>query len=371
MLTSRPTGSAMPGLVLSKLSAAVAAIVGVVISAVGVGVAGRYLTKTGFTAISALGLAGLLTGLALLGLSWMVFWRASRGWQRLWFVPTVLIAVPCMFSIAVGAMLAYSPRTNLGVAKPDLNGMTFRDLSFRTADGVLLSAWYVESSNHAAVVTVPGSGSNRMATLGQATVLARHGYGVLMLDPRGQGHSGGAAMDAGWYGELDVSAAVEFLRQTPGVDPARIGVLGLSMGAEEAIGATAVQPRIRAVVAEGATHRTAQDKAGYLPGGLPGALQRGLDRLTYGTAALLSDAPYPRSLHNAIAVAHATEFLLIAAGNVADEPTAAAYLRGAAPDRVQIWTVPEASHVHALAQAPAEWTARVTGFFDRTLNVTG
>ena len=37
-----------------------------------------------------------------------------------------------------------------------------------------------------------GSGSTRTAVLGQAAVLARHGYGALLVDPRGHGRSGGA-----------------------------------------------------------------------------------------------------------------------------------------------------------------------------------
>jgi dienelactone hydrolase len=169
-------------------------------------------------------------------------------------------------------------------------GLTYRDVTFAASDGVRLSAWYVPSTNHAAVVAVPGSGSTRTGTLDQAAVLAGHGYGVLMADPRGQGRSGGRAMDAGWYGDRDIGAAVTFLQHQPGVDPNRVGVLGLSMGGEEAIGATA-NPAIRAVVAEGATHRTAADKAGYLPGGITGAMQRGMDRLTYAAAALVSSRP--------------------------------------------------------------------------------
>jgi pimeloyl-ACP methyl ester carboxylesterase len=243
-------------------------------------------------------------------------------------------------------------------------------VTFRTSDGVRLSAWYVPSRNHAALVTLPGSGSTRVATLGQATVLARHGYGVLMVDPRGQGRSGGRAMDAGWYGDRDVTAAVAFLRGLPGVDASRIGVLGLSMGGEEAIGAAAADPAIHAVVAEGATHRTAADKSGYLPGGITGAIQRAMDRLTYATAALLSQAPPPTTLHSAIERATSTPFLLIAGGKVVDEPQAVAYLRTAAPDRVRTWTVPGASHVDALTTSPGGWTTRVVDFLDRALGVT-
>lgn len=354
----------------TKLAAAIAAVVGMLITALGAGVAIRYLMTTGLTGTSMLGLFVFVAGLALLTFAWLVFWRRAHRWQRLWFIPMVLVVLLVMFSIGQGAMLAWAPRNNLGSATPTDSGLTYANVTFRTSDGVRLSAWYLPSTNHRAVVTVPGSGSNRTATLGQATVLARHGYGVLMIDPRGQGRSGGHAMDAGWYGDRDLTAAVTYLQHQPDVDPTHIGILGLSMGGEEAIGAAAADPAIRAVVAEGATHRTAADKSGYLPGGLTGAIQRCLDWLTYGTAALLSRAPEPGTLHRAIARAHATHFLLIVAGKGVDEHAAAAYLRSAAPDRVRTWTIPGATHIHGLATAPNVWTARVITFFDRTLGLT-
>ncbi len=92
--------------------------------------------------------------------------------------------------------------------------------------------------------------------------------------------------------------------------------------------------------------------------------------MTYGTAALLSPARQPGTLHSAVAHARTTPFLHIAAGKGVDEPDAVAYLHTAAPDRVQTWTVPGASHVHGLATSPTEWTARVTAFLDHALGVS-
>ena len=135
------------------------------------------------------------------------------------------------------------------------------------------------------------------------------------------------------------------------------------------IGAAGSDQRIAAVVAEGASHRTAADKAGYLPDGLDGGIQRLLDRLTYGLTDLLTPAAPPMALHDAIARATGRPFLLIAAGRVADESRATAYLRGAAPDRVQVWTAAGASHTHALSAHPAEWEARVIAFLDAALAV--
>ena len=200
------------------LAAVIAFVVGVFATAMGAGIGIRHLTTTGLTGISVLGLALLFAGLALLGFAGVVAWRATHRWHRLWFIPIAVMTLLVMSSVATGAMLAYAPRTSLGSATPADRGLAFSSVTFRTSDGVRLSAWYLPSTNSAAIVTLPGSGSNRTATFGQATVLARHGYGVLMVDPRGQGRSGGHAMDAGWYGDRDITAAVTFLQHQSGVD---------------------------------------------------------------------------------------------------------------------------------------------------------
>jgi dienelactone hydrolase len=351
------------------VAATVSAIAGVLGTAVGAGVGIRHLMKTGPTLITGFGLLLLVMGLALVVFAVTIAWRTWHRWQRLWLLPVSLLALTLMWSTALAVMFAYAPRSALGSATPADRGLTYRDVTFSTSDRVELSAWYVPATNGAGVVLMPGAGSTRTAILGQAVVLARHGYGALLVDPRGQGRSGGHAMDIGWYGDRDVPAAVAFLRRQSGIDPSRVAVLGLSMGGEEAVGAAAADPSIRAVVAEGATTRTAADKAGWLPGGLPGAITRGIDWLTYGIADVLSPASSPTPLHDAIARAHNTPFLLITAGTVADETRAATYFRTAAPDRVQVWNVPGAAHTGGLAARPQEWSARVTAFLDQALGL--
>ena len=163
-----------------------------------------------------------------------------------------------------------------------------------------------------------------------------------------------------------MAAALDFLAVRPDVDPDRIAVLGLSMGGEEAIGAAA-DGRIRAVVAEGATGRTAADKDAWLPPGAAGVAQRGLDRLTYAVVDLLTAAGPPPPLADAVAAARDTRFLLITAGTMPDEAVAAGVLQDAAPDRVAVWTVDDAAHTHALAAEPAAWEERVTTFLQESL----
>ena len=74
-------------------------------------------------------------------------------------------------------------------------------------------------------------------------MLARHGYGVLLFDRRGEGESEGDPNAFGWQGERDIHAAVAFLQRRSDVDPARIGGIGLSVGGEMMIEAAAESPR--------------------------------------------------------------------------------------------------------------------------------
>jgi predicted alpha/beta hydrolase len=237
-------------------------------------------------------------------------------------------------------------RPELGRVTPADSGIAYVDATFTTSDGVRLSGWYIPSTNGAAMVVLHGASSTRSAVLDQAAVLARHGYGVLLYDARGMGRSDGRAMNFGWYGDRDLAAAIDFVASQPDVDPHRIAALGESMGGEEAIGAMPADDRLRAVVAEGATNRVTGDW-GWL-------------------ADLLTEAPAPISLRDAVTAAN-RPVLLITAGNVSDEANAARYIQRGAPSRVEIWTVPGASHTGGLHTQPAAWEQQVTSFLDEAL----
>ena len=148
--------------------------------------------------------------------------RAIPGWWRLLAIPAAWLFFEFMlFPLTMAVFATNEPPGPLGPATPASYGLAYHDVALRTADGVRLSAWYIPSRNGAAVVLLPGSGSTRSAVLAQAAVLARHGYGTLLMDGRGHGLSGGHAMDFGWWGDRDTAAAVSFLARQPGVRSAR------------------------------------------------------------------------------------------------------------------------------------------------------
>ena len=208
--------------------------------------------------------------------------------------------------------------------------------------------------------------------LDEAAVLAGHGFGVLLVDARGHGDSEGRAMDFGWHGDADIAAATRFLANRPEIDRQRIGVVGMSMGGEEALGASATNELLRAVVAEGATARSARDEAWLSDQyGFRGLVQEQLERIQDWVTDPLTSASIPTSGRAAVEASGDTRYLLITAGDVADEAHAAAYVAAAAPDRVETWAVPDAGHTEGLQTAPEEWEARVVAFLSDTLGVRG
>jgi fermentation-respiration switch protein FrsA (DUF1100 family) len=336
---------------------------------VGGGIGVRHVVKDAASIETGAGLVALAAGVVLLGGSAWRLLRGARWWQWALAVPVGLVVVALVGLVVVPALVATNvPPTSSGAVTPADHGLDYEDVRLVTDDGVELAAWHIPSGNGAAVVVRHGAGSTRANALDQAAVLADAGYGVLVTDARGHGDSDGRAMDFGWYGEADIVAAVSHLGTRPDVEPDRIGVLGLSMGGEEAIGAIGADPRIAAAVAEGATARTDAD-TGWLSEeyGLRGWFQERLAWAQYRLTDLLTDASRPPALADAVAAAAPRPVLLIAAGDLGDETDAAEHLAEAAPGSVTIWTVPGAGHTEGLDVAPDEWRRRVVGFFDEAL----
>ncbi|HET8987454.1 MAG TPA: alpha/beta fold hydrolase [Humibacillus sp.] len=351
--------------------AALAVVAGATCLAVGIGLA-PHLVKDGLTATSVVGLLAALAGLMLLALGVRAVWRRGRLAGRLIVAPLVVVLVASA-ALTLGQAVAATvvPRAPLGTQSPESVGLTYEDVTALTADGVRLAGWYVPSRNGAAVVLCHGAGSTRSSVLPHAAVLASRGYGVLMVDARGHGESDGRAMDFGWYGDLDVRAAVDVLTHRPDVVDGRIAVVGLSMGGEEAIGAIGEDDRIRAVVAEGATNRVAGDKDWLSEElGVRGLLQEQLDRLTYGAVDLLTPASPPPTLRASAAAAAPSPVLLVASAESFEEVGAARFIASGSPASVTVWLAP-GGHTGALEADGTEWERRVGGFLGAALAPSG
>jgi hypothetical protein len=345
--------------------------VGALVAATAVGLLPHLVggwSDVGSAVASTLVVVVLLVGVVLVVAGARAALRRRRLSGRLAGGVATVVGVVLVVWVVAPAVAATHPHDSHVTSTPAAYGLDYDAVTLTTADGVDLAAWYVPGSNGAGVVVLHGAGSTRSDALGQAAALVHAGYSALLVDARGHGDSGGSAMDFGWFGDLDVAAGLDHLAARPEIEPGRIGLLGLSMGGEEAIGAAAADPRVRAVVAEGATGRQAADKHWYSDVyGWRGWLQEQLEKVQYGIVDLLSEASPPIPLRLAVSRAVGARFLLITAGDVADEAHAAAHLRAAAPDRVTVWTVDGAGHTGGYETQPERWTDVVVGFLDGNL----
>jgi dienelactone hydrolase len=326
-----------------------------------------YMRAVGPSGDDYTGLLSVLAGLLLFGVGTVTLWRSRRVDDRLWWrygrrllfaVATAVVAVAVLIPFAIGygvthVLRAEIPRAELGAA--------YEDVEFTTSDGLKLKGWYIPSKNGAAVISFPG----RSGTQNEARMLARHGYGVLLFDRRGEGQSEGDPNAFGWQGERDVHAAVAFLRRRSDVDPARIGGIGLSVGGEMMIEAAAESSALRAIVSEGASGRSVRDILAN-----PGRTWQEVLGNSVATAAtaLFSNNLPPADLRSLVAkiTPRPVFFVYGERGQSVEEPANRAFYTDAREPKA-IWEVPEAGHVGGIEARPKEYERRVLAFFDAAL----
>jgi fermentation-respiration switch protein FrsA (DUF1100 family) len=254
--------------------------------------------------------------------------------------------------------------------RPEAFGLAYEDVSFVTDDGLRLRGWFVPPSDpsRAALLVNPGYGDHRGDAITTTAMLARHGYGVLSFDWRAVGESEGTQSTVGFDEVRDVRAAMAWLRARPEVDPARLGALARSAGAAALIHAAADDPSIRAVVAE-TTFSTLPDMVAmgvHAKTGLP-AFPFAPLIVWFGERETGRHIADVRPVDDIGRLAP-RPVLLIRAGRDTWVPAFNAdRLYAAAGEPKELWDVPEAEHSQVSRDVPAEYEARVAGFFDRYL----
>ena len=171
---------------------AIALALGVLAIAAGIEGA-HYANEVGPSGDDFTGLLCLPAGVLLLGLGAVTLWRtrSTKGNFAWRYGRRVLLGAAGVVAAAVLLVpigLAYIT-THVGrPVVPDNDLRTaYENVSFMTSDGLKLVGWYVPSKNGAAVIAFPG----RKGPQEKARMLARHGYGVLLFDRRGEGDSEG------------------------------------------------------------------------------------------------------------------------------------------------------------------------------------
>ncbi len=132
-----------------------------------------------------------------------------------------------------------------------------REVSFTTEDGwqIFGNLLLPDAGEKKApgVILLHSGRSDRYVFSGLERLLIRAGFAVLNIDWRGRGKS----VNKGRYfdlskeeranGKLDAKAAIDYLASRPGIDPERIGLVGIIHGAEHAVRGSIGDPRVKAL----------------------------------------------------------------------------------------------------------------------------
>ena len=268
-----------------------------------------------------------------------------------WLLGAFLVATFVLLPYFGTMLVTHAPRWKIQEASL---GIPHEEV--RIGDG--LSAWWVPPRNGTAILLIHGSGGSRERVAAHARMLARHGYGVLALDLPGNGESDGHSNGLGDNAQPAIRQALDWM--APRAD--RLGGYGLSLGAEVLLEAASRDPRLQAVVADGAGRPMDFDDATHA-----GFFKRLSTTEQLLAVRAVSGMRTSRSLNPMIRLIAPRPVLLIASGGMPEEiPTNRIYrARGGAT--TTLWELPEAAHTGGLRSRPAEYERRVSAFLDRAL----
>ena len=249
-----------------------------------------------------------------------------------------------------------------GITPADVGIEDAQEIAYLSHDGLTLRAWYLPPQNGAVIILLPGLGGARDGMLREGAILAHHGYGLLMTEPRSCAHPEGQTT-LGYREAADLTEAVTWVRGQPGVT--HVGVLGYSLGGVTAILGAAQDERIEAVVAEGGFYDLANDitnEEGDNP--LWNALTyRAILFFFWRETEIVARDISPISVIGHISP---RPILLIYGELEAEEARPQEQLAQAGEPK-DLWIVPNCGHGGYLHTAPEEWERRVVTFLDEAL----
>ena len=247
--------------------------------------------------------------------------------------------------------------------------LPFEEFWFNSADNQRLNAWFIpaETNVRGTIFYLHGVGDNKISGLRLAKMFNARRFNVLLYDSRAHGMSGGRFCTYGYYEKFDVGKAIDALGERKKTAIGKIGIFGTSMGAAIAVQAASIEPRIRAVVAEGCFTSLRTITVDY---------QRRLLRMPWH---FLRNVAMKRSEH----IAHFSHHDVSPLRSLANVNVPILFIHGksdvrinyqyseqlyaAARDPKELYLIDGANHsdIHNVAQK--EYEERVAGFFERWL----
>jgi uncharacterized protein len=153
-----------------------------------------------------------------------------------------LAACLCLALLAGCVQSAFYHPDRVLYDTPARLGLRFEQVAFLSKDGTRLAGWFIPARGHAdprqskgTVVHFHGNAQNMSAHWQYVDWLPQRGFNLFVFDYRGYGASEGRPAPRGVF--EDSSAALDYVRSRPDIDPRRLLVFGQSLGGTNAIAA--------------------------------------------------------------------------------------------------------------------------------------
>src|SRR5262245_25657950 len=163
----------------------------------------------------------------------------------------VLFFVTALLLLAGGsAWIALYP-----TVPADLGGVENLDaralhVQIPVGEGDHLDGWYLRGTHPAGVILLAGYARDHRRMWRYGHFLHRLGLHVLAVDFRSARASGRKPTTLGFWEVRDARAALDWLRERPGLGDARVALYGESLGGAAALALAAQRPDVAAVVAD-------------------------------------------------------------------------------------------------------------------------
>ncbi len=286
--------------------------------------------------------------------------------EILFVLPFLVAGVVLFWGWYTSGLVLHGERDPI-TATPRTFGLSFREETFSSEDGVPLRAWFVPSSKptDTTLVVCHGWAANRSDVLERTHFLSgRGGYHLFFFDFRNHGESGAGCSSLSRYEAGDLRAALAHLRAAHPAEAGRVGFYGMSMGAAICLWVAAQDAGVSAVAAE----------SPYSD--FNGAITR-FGRIFYHTPPLLSrltlwfvrrrlgfDPNDYAPIRAFGRLAPRPLFLLQGEEDGRTPPEEGRRLFQAAGEPRTLWTVPGADHGEVAEVGGREYQDRVLAFFD-------
>jgi uncharacterized protein len=238
------------------------------------------------------------------------------------------------------------------------NNIPYQEIELTAKDEVKLATWYSPPKNGAVILVAHGYDAGRPENI--YVMFAKHGYGVLAWDFRAHGKSDGNISTLGYFEQLDVEAALDYVLAQPDVD--HIGAWGGSMGAATVILTAARRPEIEALVSDSAFPTLEAVMKLNAPFEFMHPLMLFLWKWSSG-----ADIDQVRPLDEIAKISPRAVFIIDGWDGAAVIMNSPHLLYDAAGEPKQLWVEDGVPHLGTYGNSPQEYEKRVTDFFDHYL----